>query len=31
MLLQPGLRLRVTRNLDKERGFVNGTVGIVTR
>lgn len=27
--LQPGMRVRLTRNLDKERGFVNGNVGVI--
>ena len=27
--LQPGMRVRLTRNLDKDRGFVNGNSGII--
>lgn len=27
--LQPGMRVRLTRNLDKDRGFVNGSSGII--
>ena len=27
---KPGLCLRLTRNLDKERGFVNGAIGVIT-
>ena len=29
IVLRPGLQLRLTRNLDKERGFVNGALGTV--
>ena len=31
MVIQPGMRVRLTRNLDKERGFVNGNIGIVSK
>ena len=31
MVLQVGMRVRLTRNLDKERGFVNGNVGKVVK
>ena len=27
--LQPGMRVRLTRNLDKDRGFVNGNIGTI--
>ena len=27
---RPGLVVRLTRNLDKERGFVNGAIGVIT-
>lgn len=30
MRVRPGMCLRLTRNLDKERGFVNGALGVVT-
>ena len=26
-MIEPGMRVRLTRNLDKERGFVNGALG----
>ncbi|CAE7237635.1 UBP23 [Symbiodinium sp. CCMP2456] len=29
ILVEVGMRLRLTRNLDKDRGFVNGNLGIV--
>ena len=29
MFLQPGRRVRLTRNLDKDRGFVNGNTGVI--
>ena len=29
MVLQPGMRVRLTRNLDKDRGFVNGNTGVI--
>lgn len=31
LVIQAGMRLRLTRNLDKDRGFVNGAIGIVTQ
>jgi hypothetical protein len=31
MVLEVGMRVRLTRNLDKERGFVNGNVGTVVK
>ena len=31
MVLEVGMRARLTRNLDKERGFVNGNVGTVVK
>ena len=30
LLIKEGMIIRLTRNLDKERGFSNGAVGIVT-
>ena len=29
LFLVPGVTFRLTRNLDKDRGFVNGAVGVV--
>ena len=29
MIFAKGLRIRLTRNLDKDRGFVNGAVGTI--
>ena len=29
LVLQEGMRVRLTRNLDKDRGFVNGNVGVI--
>ena len=29
IILRPGLTIRLTRNLDKERGFVNGAIAVV--
>ena len=29
IVLRPGLYLRLTRNLDKDRGFVNGAIGVI--
>lgn len=29
ILIEVGMRLRLTRNLDKDRGFVNGNLGVV--
>ena len=29
MIIAPGITIRLTRNLDKPRGFVNGAVGII--
>ena len=31
LVIQIGMRLRLTRNLDKDRGFVNGAIGTVTK
>ena len=31
LVLQEGMRVRLTRNLDKDRGFVNGNIGVVER
>jgi hypothetical protein len=30
LIIIVGMRLRLTRNLDKDRGFVNGAIGVVT-
>ena len=29
MLILPGMWLRMTRNLDKERGYCNGALGVI--
>ena len=29
MVVRPGLTIRLTRNLDKDRGFVNGAIAVV--
>ena len=29
ILARPGIKIRLTRNFDKTRGFVNGAVGVV--
>ena len=29
ILARPGIKVRLTRNFDKQRGFVNGAVGVV--
>ena len=29
MVVRPGITIRCTRNLDKERGFVNGAIAVV--
>ena len=31
LVIQPGMRMRLTRNLDKDRGFVNGNLCIVEK
>lgn len=31
MVLQVGMRVRLTRNLDKDRGFVNGNTGTIDK
>jgi hypothetical protein len=31
VVIQPGMRVRLTRNLDKDRGFVNGNLCIVEK
>ena len=31
LVLQEGMRVRLTRNLDKDRGFVNGNVGVIEK
>ena len=29
IVIRPGITIRLTRNIDKERGFVNGAIAVV--